>query len=266
MPELNVETARSRQKRGPRQGRSVRKQQNESSLELTPFAARCLNALALLIFAAAIGFVLTSNIFAVERVTVVGARRVSADSVVSAAGLQGRSVFAVNTAETRARISASSPLIKDAFVEFRLPDEIVIRVDERVGFVAWRAGEATLDVSADGVVLGASDSAEAQVVVVDGDQRSLSVGDRIDPATLEGVYRLREAVPKALKIEIKEFTFSRAEGIGLVTPDGLKVLFGSADDLDRKLATLQSILEESKSSSRQLQLVDVRFQSRPYFR
>ncbi len=266
MPELDKEAVKSRPRRVPRQGRLSRQQRNEDRLELTPAAARFLNVLALLVFAGAIGFALTSDVFTVDRVVIIGARRAPADGIASVAGLQGRNIFGVNTAEVRAAIRASSPLIKDAVLDFRLPGEIVIRVNERTAALAWRVGDATLDVSADGVVLGPCDQSGAAVVVADGDQRALSVGDRVSPVALEGVSRLREEVPKALNAGIKEFTFSEAEGIGLITLDGVKVLFGSIDDLDSKMATLQSILEASRSSKQQLQLVDVRFRNRPYFR
>lgn len=215
---------------------------------------------------AAILFLLGSELFTIRGVVVVGNRQLAAERVVELSGLIGKNLFSVNTDEVRRAIVTGTPLARDAFLEYRLPNEVVVKVDEREASFAWRVAGADYAVSIDGTVLGPCGELAPPILVVDSDGPIPAPGDVVDQVAREAVAALKDEVPRRLGFQVGEFAYSRSEGVSLVAPDGLRVVFGTAENLDAKMATLVAVLEESQAEERKLELVDVRFQNRPYFR
>ena len=250
----------------PRSPRSQRKERGKSGPALTSGASRVIALGVLVACGAAILILLSSDVFTIRRVTVVGNHQLAAERVAELSGLIGKSLFNVNTSAVRKAIVAGTPLARDVILEYRLPNEVVVKVDEREACFAWSVAGTKYAVSCDGTVMGPCGEPAPPILVVDADGPSPAVGGVVDQAALEAVVALRDEVPRRLGFQIGEFAFSRSQGVSLLTPDGTRVVFGTAENLDGKMATLLAVLEQSRSQGRKLELVDVRFQNRPYIR
>jgi len=66
--------------------------------------------------------------------------------------------------------------------------------------------------------------------------------------------------------EIAVFRFSDAEGISLQDARGWRVVFGGAEGLPEKVASMRALLQGIASSNEAVELVDLRFVGSPYYR
>jgi cell division septal protein FtsQ len=219
----------------------------------------------LLALGAAICFLLSSDLFTVSRVSIIGSHRLSQEQVVEQTALTGRNIFTLNTQQVRMTTAAISPIMQDVTLEYRLPDEVVVTVRERTSFMAWQFGDKLFDVSADGVILGAWEGQEPQSKVIT-TAHTPAPGDKVDPSVLELVFTLQHDLPATLGLTPKEFHYSESQGIKVVTGNGLEILIGSSDAWAEKLGALAALLEESTANNRQIEFIDIRFKDRPYFR
>ena len=94
-----------------------------------------------------------SDVFMLKRIRVLGNRHLDAPAVAAAAGIDsGTNILRVRPNEVEQSVSAL-PLVKRAFVQRRLPDELVIRVAERRPCFLVNCGCLWL-VDREGVVIG----------------------------------------------------------------------------------------------------------------
>ena len=94
-----------------------------------------------------------SDVFVLKRIYVLGNRRLEVAEVAAAAGIDpGTNLLRVRPKEVEKSVSAL-PLVKRAFVQRRLPDELVIRVAERKPCFLVNCGCVWL-VDREGVVIG----------------------------------------------------------------------------------------------------------------
>ena len=91
--------------------------------------------------------------FRIATVAIDGARHLSREEILAAAGVNGRtSLLFLDVADARARL-LTNPWIAEATVQKLLPDRLVISISERVAFALWqRAGRVGV-IASDGTVL-----------------------------------------------------------------------------------------------------------------
>ena len=263
-----MERGRRRRRRSTTKRKSQSRQRSIGwpRLKIGPLVSRVLAGVALVIFVGAIVVLLSSPTFAVQEISVTGSQRLGEAKVINLAGLKGRNMFTIDTEGVRQSLKQATPFIKDAFLDFHLPAAVAIKVEERAAVYAWQSGGITYRVSADGVVLEAGETTGTLVAVQDPDSRPLMPGDQVNTAVLETALKLRQTLPSKAGVEPRAFTYSPDDGIAVTTADGMSIVFGGSEDWSSKLATLQTVLSEAKSKNMPLQLIDLRFKNRPYFR
>lgn len=245
-----------RQPRSARRGRSISRA--SSRFTRTRLAA----AFVLLLSGGALYGLTTSPTFALDpaAVEVEGLRYTDAAAARAALGLEEGvhpNLFHVPTTRLEAAL-LTLPAVRAASVQARLPDELHVRVEERVPIMLWRQASADWLVDVDGVVV-AQAPIDADLPRVD-DQRTASApvptgpmapGSLLAPLDLEVARVLGAVTPELLDIDGASLTLSvvDAEGWVMESDSGWRAVFGHytpesrpPDSIAEQLTCLQALL------------------------
>jgi hypothetical protein len=223
----------------------------------------------------------SSERFAVRSVQIEGTLLLSRAEVEGAAGVTGSNIFWVDREQLAARVRGL-PLVQRVSVEAALPDTVVIRIVERQPVAFWISGDRSYLVDREGVILKAVDAETQQARACAGqpcdprlaplptvaqlDGQPLAPGDTVEGRALATAARLALLLP-SVGVEPLAFEWSPGGGLDVPTRDGWRARFdASTDDVDRQVASLQSIRDALQRTKTSAQLIDVRFGDRPYYR
>ena len=179
-----------------RRTRSVRR----ASSGLSPVRAGAL--LAMLLCAAAVYGIATASAFGYASLHVEGATFTATDEVEAAVDLAtGQNLVSLVTSPLEARLR-ELPTVRDADVGVRLPETLVVRLEEREAILIWRVGARRYLVDIDGTLfarLGEEAPPDAARLPVVEDRRAasagLSIGRRLVAVDLDAATRLASIKP-----------------------------------------------------------------------
>lgn len=188
--------------RRPIAGASLRRTRTvrRASAGLTPVRAGAM--LALLLSGAAIYGVANSTAFQVGRVELEGATYTAAADVEAAlAEVRGANLFQLQAAPLASAI-AELDTVRAASIHLRLPDTLVVDLEEREPILVWRAGSRSYLVDAEGQLFArlgdVPPEGAAELPVID-DRRAasagLAIGRSISTTDLDAATRLASLVP-----------------------------------------------------------------------
>jgi len=223
-------------------------------------------ALLALAEAGLLAWLLFGPAFALKEVEVVGAHRLTAAQVRTAAGLDaGGSVFALDAA-TIARKLGGTPWVKDASVRPRLPDGIVVTIEEWKPVAVFKAGPQgpSWYLSGEAVVLGQATSTAGLLDLEWPAGPQPRSGQRVmDIALLAALVNIQRALPGLLGQEVQSFSLDGCANLTLDARKGWKAYFGRVltpeelASLKDKLAALKSISVAVDFNSPDLEYVNV---------
>lgn len=225
--------------RKPHTGSPIRRTRTvrRASAGLSPIRAGAL--LAMLVAAAAVYGVTNSSAFVFEDVQLEGATFTDPKAIEDALDeVRGENLFGLRTGILEAGIR-ELPTIRGADVTVRLPDRLLVRVEERTPILVWRVGARRYLVDAEGRLfarLGGDPAAQpagsAALPVVE-DRRAtsagLSVGGRLEPVDLDAATRLASLKPADVGSEADALTVAVGDVNGFVIragPDSWSAVFG----------------------------------------
>ncbi len=223
----------------------------------------------------------SSDRFNAQSVRVTGNVLLRQTEVESVAALNGANVFWIDRHAVEARLMAL-PVVERAEVTPVLPERVDVRIVERqpVGF--WVSGNQTYLVDREGVVLKAIEggpqspracagqpcnprAAASFPVVTQADGQPIAPGSRVRPETLTASTRLSTLLPQA-GVRPLQYEWSADSGLEVRTDQGWRVRFDDRGSLERQVTSLQAIRDQLAKSKGSAELIDVRFEDRPYFR
>lgn len=176
-----------------------------------------------------------SPLFAVEKITVVGADTLDATAVEAALADQiGTPLALVDEGDVKAALMAF-PLIETYALEAKPPHDLTLRIVERtpVGVIESDAGYTLVDAA--GVALSTTPDAP------DG-QPILSVDGGIDSDAFESVGLVVRSLPADVRGELTAVTATTLDDVTLTLSTGLTVVWGSADDSAEKARSLTATM------------------------
>ena len=187
----------------------------------------------------------------------------SPSQVRSAAGLDGRSVFAVDPEQARERLMRLAE-VKTARVRVGWPNRVTIEIEERPPVVAWNDGGRIWWLSAEGLAYIQHGERPGLVQVVSADP-VLGVGEDplapvVDPALLSAARDLRDAFPNAAPI-----IFDPVHGLGFVDPQGWRVYFGDGGEMTIRADVYRAIVSRLVERGISAVLVSVEDLTAPYY-
>lgn len=206
----------------------------------------------------------TSPQFQVARLWITGHRLVSPAEVEAAAGLGGQNVFLLRPGEVARRIAALPP-VAQATVEVVLPDTVRVHIREREPAVVWQSTEDTFLVDDQGVVLVREPVPPPLPIVRDLRAGTPRPGDRVDADAVKTAVLLSGLLPPE-EGRLRRFEYHPDAGVEVPDLGGLRVRFGSSQDLAWKLGVLDAIRTRLTQDGVTASFVDVRFGGRPYYR
>src|SRR5579859_5677055 len=222
----------------------------------------------------------SSDRFRVHSVHVQGNVLLSRSEVERAAAVSGVNVFWVDRAQVTARLR-NLALVQSAEVSAALPDTVEIAIVERQPAAFWVSGDRSYLVDREGVILKAVDAETQQARACAGqpcdprlaplptvaqlDGQPLTPGDRVDAGALATSARLATLLPAA-GVEPMGFEWSQDFGLEVPTRDGWRARFDDGGNVEQQVISLRSIRDELSRTHNVAQVIDVRFQDRPYFR
>jgi cell division septal protein FtsQ len=173
---------------------------------------------------------------------------------------RGDNIFKISREKVKKRIEDNAPFPIVESVSFRLPNEVIIAVEERipVAVVPYLSSHIVIDGS--GFIMDIiKQKDDVPYPVVDGIRlNSLTKGGRLEPVESDDykqkvLIRLLEAVEKwKIGGMLQNINLEDPDNILLTTRDNVRVQIGQAVELDKKLGWLKSeaytdVLEQGKS-------------------
>jgi cell division septal protein FtsQ len=223
------------------------------------------------VLAAAVSFA-TSPEYIVASVTVQGSKVLSVEQANEIAAVQGLNIFQIDPAEVQARLAEKAALLKGVAVETKLPNQVIIHVQERRPAVVWVLGDGTpLLASDDHVVVGQASTLEGFVTIFDRGPMtdSLKVGapmpvNKADATdTAQQIYL---TLPAATSLQLRQLEWAPDNGITAITAVGQRIEFGTGENLGEKIKIVQSVAQQFARENRQWSVLDVRSVERPSYK
>jgi hypothetical protein len=224
--------------------------------------AQYFGLLILLLWATA--YLLTFPEFSISGTRVEGNRIIPSDRIEKAAAVSGRNVFLVNGAEAAASIQRAAP-VHNLAIAYSWPSQVTIDVVEYVPTYTWQTGGVRYLLADSGLAFALADRSGGPVTVADLDSRPVAIGERVNAADLATAGYLMRALPPT-GLEVARFERSDTLGVVAVIASGPRIAFGEGGDLPAKVSALRAMLASPEYRSARPSYVDVRVESRPYWR
>lgn len=205
---------------------------------------------------------LRSPLFEVRRVEVRGNGRVGPGQIRKLVQpAQGRNLWLVPL-EDLARAVSSHPWVARADIRRELPSTLVVEIEERIpiGWVADPGGGAA--VAADGIVVQRRPEAAGLVSLGAVDEIQRPGTPTVAPAAS---LRVAASLPARIRREVAAVS-RRGEGIILRMRSGARILYGRAEALGAKRATLAAVLSWIDENEVPAGIVDLRAPATPAIR
>lgn len=183
-----------------------------------------------------------SPLFAVERITVVGASTLDPATLETAlAGQIGTPLALVDSSEVKAALLAF-PLIETYSVEARPPHELAVRIVERtpVGVLASDAGYTLVDAAGVALSTTAEQPAGQPLLEIDGGPGS--------PA-FESAGLVVRSLPADVRQQLTAVRATTADDVTLTLGSGLTVVWGSEEESAKKGVLLSRVLAANPDAS-----------------
>jgi cell division septal protein FtsQ len=207
--------------------------------------------------AALAGAVWRAPALRVSHATVVGNRRLSAQSIYAAAALDGRHILAIDYRRAERAIGDLGG-VATARVRPHPPGGIRIVVSETPLVVAWLARDASAAVDAEGSVVALS-SADGLLRVTSNSPMPLDDAGRIPADVLDAALAYGQ--------RFGDLAYDPATGFAARLPEGATLRLGTeARRLPQQLAMLDAMLARIPVGTQSVETIDLRFPNRPYYR
>ncbi len=232
--------------------RPVKRSRNASADQLMA------GGIAALLFAG-LAYILASPGYEIVGADIRGNDRTSAAVIYAVSGLDGRSVFSVDVDAASERIM-ELPDIDRATVAVRLPHHVSITVDETEILLLWRVGESSIAIDSTGRVITppASMAPDAVPTIYDESATPLAVGAIVPVNVLDAALAYGSSFGSLIW---------DGEGFATVGGAGWRVRLGADASLAaHQRSVLDSLIDQAEGSTASIQLVDLRFPSRPFAR
>ncbi len=186
--------------------------------------------------------------FSVERVYATGRFQTDRQTLIEALGVDiHQPIFEISLETARQRVEAL-PWVSEASVERRLPDTIILRIDERTPLALWQNDGRIAVVDDNGDVIdGARPQDFRELLLVVGPDAADVAADLI--AVMNLVPEVRDRVRAAVRIGNRRWNLKLNDGIDVQLPE---------DDLDGALYRLADLDKAEQLLARDVQAVDLR--------
>jgi len=207
-------------------------------------------------------YIATAPRFTVQQILVEGVQAMQPNAVAELSGARGQSIWLIDTRQIVDQLK-SSAYIENASASVALPDRLMITVNERRPEVRWQSGGTLYLLDATGRVLGADNTAPVTntLVIEDGSNRPLQPNDMVDSDAIQLGRVLSLRLPSELSLQPAHIGWNLDWRLFVTSIDNRKIIFGTSENLDSKLAILNTLLKDGTAFT----LLDLR-PNTPFYR
>lgn len=213
---------------------------------------------ATLILLLAIFFILVTqtSIFNVKKILVNGNNEVSNDKISLASGIiMGENIFKADTKNAKENLLLH-PYIKDVNIKRKIPDKIIININEREELACIKYMNSYVYVGLDGLILDILKEKKGnKVPLIEGlSIESPSIGSKAiygkkNKKENNQIEEFFQVISKqGLKEQAKTITFNK-NNIDIVTNTGINIAFGSPFNIEYKVKFLLETLKDLKGKN-----------------
>lgn len=222
------------------------------------------------LFTVLAGFaLLKAPLFRVEEVLVRGARHLSDEEVVLLSGLRpGANIWQIPVAEVEARFR-QNPWVQSVRVERRLPNVIIIALEEREPAALLPHHGTFLVLDEQGMALDLEETLpDLEVPILTGlPQEGYEVGTVVPSEELAIALRVLRSLGARYRKAIVEIHIDPDRTVTLYSGAGAPVYLGQASPaLEDRLGVLGAILDDIAARQLRVKYVDLRYEGKPVVR
>jgi len=207
-----------------------------------------------------------SSFFDISEVAVTGNKAVDRESILALSGIRYGTNITRYSGSGISALLKTHPYIERAEVTRVFPRRIEIKISERVPMALVNSEDKHYLLDANGYCLAEVGIAVAESWSLPGirrpsDAQRLFPGERAtDPGTQAALSLIKQLDPYFLE-NIYEIDAPSAEKLSVLNREGLRVYFGQAEDLDRKLQNYEELLIKNaeRCNADTLEYVDLRY-------
>lgn len=184
--------------------------------------------------------------------------------------IQGKSIFFLDLAQLEKELPKKFPQIKKISFQKKLPDQLLIRVEERkpvavlrTGAPASPSGRHYFLVDKEGVVFAKSATFSGVPLLFLPEEETPSLGKEIGKGRVNSACKIISLLGEK-GIEAEKVFLKEGE-IEIILQEKIKIIFPGQNDFSFKVASLQSILSSLKMEGKIPKEIDLRFE-RPVVR
>ena len=211
-------------------------------------------------------YLLQSDLMNLKNIVLEGNSNVTEDEIVNISNLViDRNIFKYNLKEIKQNI-ISHPYIKEVKVYRKLPDTIMIQMEEREEYAIILYMGSYIYIDQESIVLKASDSymANENILITGINFKNFKVGERVQ-ATNDDDLGLVMDLLKAINMTtvydmISEINISEKNNIRIITFDGSEVLLGEAENPAYLMVALDEILINLYTQNIKNVIIDMRYE------
>jgi cell division septal protein FtsQ len=223
-------------------------------------ASRVAALFAAMLILAALCLLFVSDFFYVYEISTQGNNLVTTQEVFGQTQYEGYNIFFIDHVEAQKRIE-SLPDVRQAHVQLRLPNEMVVAVQERQARLVWQTGDTRFGVDEEGLIVSLGGQTEPETVITDLDQQPLEPGESVDEEAVAAAAVYQDLLPG-----VHEFQFSAQRGLSYTDELGQRVYLGDANKATLKVAIVGALVNKLADQGVTIESIDVRFPDSPLYR
>lgn len=207
----------------------------------------------------------------VQEARITGLQRLSRQDVSVVMAVEGKSIFEISPEEIRNKLETAFPEFSSVEVEVALPNEVLVKVEERQPILVWRQDGRTILVDANGVSFPMRDpNTPIPPVVVEAHGAPPIPNAELDSQVLEqfmpvemvsAVLSMSAQAPKDTPI-----MYDPLRGLGWKDAQGWEVYFGNTGNMDMKLRVYKTLANKLADEGITPALISVEHVHLPYYR
>ncbi|MGB9919206.1 MAG: cell division protein FtsQ/DivIB [Moorellales bacterium] len=218
------------------------------------------------VLALTLWFFARSDLWGLRTIEVRGNTALSSEEIIRLSNLiLGQNLWGIDKEAVRENL-LRHPRVREVTLRRRLPDTVVLEVQERIPLGVIPAAGAYWEVDREGRVLGSRPIwAPGDPLLLTGvavTRAQLVPGNTITLPDIRPVLAVAEALPAEVRERIQEVHLAGAGGVCLYTREGVRVNLGETVDLEKKIALFWALYGQERENGglARLSYIDV---SRP---
>jgi cell division septal protein FtsQ len=221
-------------------------------------------------------FLIFSNFFQIDKITVEGVEKLSVEEIESLASdhlektvlfFKTKSIFLFKNEEVQKQISTTFPLAGEVEVSRQLPGTIKISLKEKIALALWCENINCFEIDKEGVIFQEA-LVSADLIKIESDKEGLVLGERaVEKDLLMKILDINSKLKQKAGILVETIEIASTDRLNVKTSEGWQIYFNLSGDLDWQITELSLVLEKEISSikRRNLEYIDLRF-SKVYYK